>query len=48
MNDLPDGIHQHVNFLLIILRFFSKVFDINKSANNVKTNLEQINQWDYQ
>ena len=48
INDLPDGLISPCKIFADDTSFFSKVHNINKSANELNGDLEKINQWTYQ
>ena len=47
INDLPDGITS-ICKIFADTSLFSKVLDVNKSVNELNSDLERINQWAYQ
>ena len=48
INDLPDGITSICKIFADDTSLFSKVLDVNKSVNELNSDLEKINQWAYQ
>ena len=48
INDLPDGITSICKIFADDTSLFSKVLDINESANNLNTDLEKITKWAHQ
>ena len=48
INDLSDGITSMCKIFADDTSLFSKVLDINKSFNELKTDLKKISQWSYQ
>ena len=48
INDLPDGITSICKIFADDTSLSSKVFDVNKSVNELNSDLERINQWAYQ
>ena len=48
INDLPDGIASICKIFADDTSLFSKVLDVNKSVNELNSDLERINQWAYQ
>ena len=48
INDLPNGITSICKIFADDTSLFSKVLDVNKSVNELNSNLERINQWVYQ
>ena len=45
INDLPDGITSICKIFADDTSLFSKVLDVNKSVNELNSDLERINQW---
>ena len=45
INDLPDGITSVYKILADDISLFSKVLDINESANNLNSNLQKKTKW---
>ena len=48
INDLPDGITSIYKIFADDTSHFSKVQDINKSANGLNCDLEKVSNWAYQ
>ena len=48
INDLPDGISSICKIFADDTSLFSKVIDINESANNLNSDLEKITKWAHQ
>ena len=48
INDLPDGITSICKIFADDTSLFSKVLDVNKSVNELNSDLGRINQWAYQ
>ena len=48
INDLPDGLTSICKIFADDTSLFSKVFNINESANDLNFGLEKISQWAYQ
>ena len=48
INDLTDGITSICKIFADDTSLFSKVLDVNKSVNELSSDLERINQWAYQ
>ena len=48
INDLPDGLTSLCKIFADDTSLFSKVHNINKSANELNGDLEKISQWAYQ
>ena len=48
INDLPDRLTSICKIFADDTSLFSKVFNINESANDLNTDLEKIRQWAYQ
>ena len=48
INDLPDGITSICKLFADDASLFSKVLDVNKSVNELNSDLERITQWAYQ
>ena len=48
INDLPDGISSLCKIFADDTSLFSKVIDINESANNLNSDLEKITEWAHQ
>ena len=47
INDVPDGISSLCKIFANDTYLFSKVYNINKSINELNANLEEISQWAY-
>ena len=48
INDLPDGINSLCQIFADDTSFFSKVYDIHKSASKLNDDLEKKSYWSYQ
>ena len=48
INDLPDGLTSICKIFADDTSLFSKVFNINESANDLNIDVEKISQWAYQ
>ena len=48
INDLPDGLSSICKIFADDASLFSKVIDINESANNLNSDLEKITKWAHQ
>ena len=48
ISDLPDGLTSICKIFPDNTSLFAKVFNINKSANDLNTDLENVSQWAYQ
>ena len=48
INDLPDGIASICKIFAADTSIFSKVQDINRSANELNCDLEKVSNWTYQ
>ena len=48
INALPDGLTSISKIFADNTSLFSKIFNINESANDLNTDLEKISQWTYQ